>query len=120
MTKNQLIEVLKSKAEIDIVVHPEDTPIEGNVLASGDEDEDRRAEQYVLDQLKNGNELAWCTIEVKASFEGINCSDYLGCCSYSSFKEFENGGYYSDMVDQAIDGLADEILTLKEKLNKIA
>lgn len=84
---------------------PEDISIEGNVLASGNSDEDRKAEQWVRDSLESGNEWAWCSVKVTAYIDlpGLDLeeSDYLGACSYKSQRDFEKGGYFEDMKLEA-------------------
>lgn len=65
-------------------------------------------EEYVRQQLRDGNEWAWCRVHVRATwwdrrtgreYEG---DDYLGGCSYGSEEDFKQpGGYYDDMKAQA-------------------
>lgn len=100
-----------------IVCHPEDTPIEGNVLASGDDEEDRKAEQSVKDQLAMGNDWAWCGVEVRGSLAGITLNDYLGCCSYASREDFtvSSNDYYDDMRQSIVD----QFNATKDALNNV-
>lgn len=97
----------------EIICHPEETQIEGNAMASGNEDHDRKVEQDIQDQLESGNEWAWCTVQVRASYDEQSASEYLGCCSYESEEDFKKGGYYEDMKETALAAL---ILTLVEDL----
>lgn len=85
------------KVEFEIIQHEEHTPVKGNALASGDDKEDAKQERMILRQLNNGNLWAWCTVEVRGTYHGITESDFLGCCSYKSEKDFKRGGYYDDM-----------------------
>lgn len=100
---------------------PEHVEIRGNVLASGDAEEDKRAEDAVIKQLNSGNEWAWCCVKVTAYIEGlpIEGTDYLGCCSYRSQHDFEQDGYFEDMKNRALEDLktniASMVKTLKEK-----
>jgi hypothetical protein len=83
---------------------PETTPLEGNVLASGNDAEDKAAEDGVRQQLEAGNEWAWCTVKVTAEIPGTEFKgvDYLGCCSYKSLENFiECNDYYADMKAEA-------------------
>lgn len=89
----------------EIIIHPEHMSIEGNVLASGDDAADRMAELAVRNDLESGNEWAWCEVEVKASWEGFEDSDYLGGCSYESEEAFKAGGYFEDMKAIALSNL---------------
>lgn len=92
----------------DIEVLPEYTDVRGNVMASGDDDYDKECEDAILADLADGNEWAWCTVKVTARYDGVDCvegTDYLGGCSYRDRADFEAGGYYDDMKDQARDEL---------------
>jgi len=84
--------------EYEIIIHPEESSIEGNALASGDPDEDERCYQTIRDQLASGNEWAWCNVELRCSYAGLSTSTYLGCCSYESEADFKAGGYYADLI----------------------
>lgn len=100
---------------LELLCETEHIPIDGNALASGDADEDRKQEQWVRDQLDAGNEWAWCCAHVRVTYEvaikgqafpaRIEGNDYLGCCSYVSEADFREGGYFDDMVSEALDDL---------------
>ena len=102
--------------EYTILCHPDDEAIEGNAIASGDEAEDKAEEDRILRALQDGNEWAWCTVEVQAYVPGVedfHGSTFLGGCSYEGEEDFKAGGYYEQMMQEA---LAD----LKEKVRLIA
>lgn len=80
-----------------VICHSEETPVEGNALASGDDAEDTKAEQYIRDQLESGNDWAWCTVEIQGDYLGLSASQHLGCCSYKNRLDFEESGYFRDM-----------------------
>lgn len=91
---------LRKLATITIKLHREEVPYDRDI-------EDQEAQAWIKEQLEVGNEWAWCTVEVIAEYIGASGSDYLGCCSYESEKNFkQDGGYYSSMVDVAVDNLA--------------
>ncbi len=50
----------------EIVVHAEDIPVRGNAMSSGDNELDREVEDAILARLAQGEEWAWCTVEVIA------------------------------------------------------
>lgn len=62
-------------------------------------------EKAVRDQVKISRRWGWCTVHVEVSLKSdpdITGDAYLGCCSYTSRKDFiENSGYYQQMVDEA-------------------
>lgn len=106
-----------NEVEIEVICHPEYTEVRGNVMDSGDDEADRAAEDEILERLE-WNEWVWCTVEVRATFDGISESDYLGCCSYESERDFrENSGYYQDMVEEARNRLEARLTALCEKLH---
>ncbi len=120
--RSRHLAALLKLADFKIRMEPEDTPVEGNALASGDDEEDRKAEETILEQLNNGNDWAWCRVQVVAAFAGLEGeSTWLGCCSYQSEEDFkgekflvkdpgeadfhEGGGYYDDLLKEAAEDL---------------
>ena len=100
---------------IDVYCHMEDIPIEGNVLVSGNDREDKLAEDLVREELEDGNEWAWCMAQVEVTdmdSDNENTeSDYLGACSYKSKADFiKNSGYYDDMVKTCIEQLNERFM----------
>jgi hypothetical protein len=91
--------------------------INGNVLASGDDAEDRKAEQRVWEQLRNGNEWAWCVITVKATIPGIAFEgiDVCGACSYESEEQFRE----HDLADMQLNARYDLIDKVTEFLARL-
>lgn len=59
----------------------DDLAVRGNAMASGDPETDREAEDMILRRLESGDDSAWCTVVVTASWNGSYCSDYLGACT---------------------------------------
>lgn len=88
-----LLQTCEGEAEIryERWIEPEDVRIEGNAMASGDDEADKACEAWIHSELDKGNDAAWCTAVVKAiveidgeEFSGSAC---LGCCSYESEKD---------------------------------
>lgn len=89
----------------------------GNALVSGDEVADKECEDEILRRLENGDVWAWASVEVKASWNGFEGTDYLGCCSYRDEKAFcQEGGYFEDMKSQALEDLKRIIKQVQEKV----
>lgn len=118
--------------DFEIKIEAECIPIEGNVLVSGDDEQDREAEQWVRDQLASGNDLSWCSVTVIArpkSFRervqlGENCSidppdvqgwDHLGACSYETQKDLE-ADLLPGMKERALDCLNTVVEWLQAEL----
>jgi len=84
---------------------PEDLPVRGNALASGDPMLDRETEDSIIADLERGNEWAWCCVKVTAEIDGFTGSDYLGGCSYENEYAFKQGAYFEDMKRAALADL---------------
>jgi len=109
LTKNDVVFTLK--------VEPEDLPPEGNVLVSGDDEQDAEAVKDVTDRLNAGNIWAWCQVTILANWSGFCGKEVLGCCSYTNQEEFIQGDYYAPMLDEA---LADLNRTLASTLKTLS
>ena len=97
-------------AEITIHVSDEDIPVRGNLIASGDDAQDRIDEDAVLLRLESGDLWAWCVVEVRAKLDRFSGSAFLGGCSYSGEDEFRSiNGYFDQMVAEARETLAAEL-----------
>lgn len=100
--------------EFSIECLEEHIPIRGNCVASGNDAEDKEIEDNLIEQLNNGNEWAWCTVKVSASYKGQEGTDYLGGCSYLSEKDFKEDGYYEDMKQTAFNELIQNLESLND------
>lgn len=101
------IEKLRKVATITLTAEPDPTPLRGNALASGDPVADREYEDRLIARLNDGDIWAWCVVTVTASWNGVSASDSLGGNSYDGEDDFcQEGGYYSDMVNEALGRLA--------------
>lgn len=107
MNASQLA-TIDSEIAYEIECLPEDIPIKGNAMASGDDDADAAIERGIAADLEH-NEWAWCTVRVWAEWNGLTVSECLGCCSYRNRKDFEADGYYKDMKAEARSRLITEI-----------
>ena len=109
-----------SKVEYSIECLPEETSVKGNALASGDDAQDKEAEDWILAELDRGNEWAWCTVKVTATLGAFRGVDYLGCCSYHSEADFcQPGQYFEDMKGEALDDLKRNIAAVESDLSAI-
>ena len=73
--------------------------------------EDATDVEMVCNDYNNGNRAAWFCAHVIVRYKGMESDDYLGCCSYSSFKEFTtaDNDYYVSMINQCIQQINKEI-----------
>jgi hypothetical protein len=94
------------QVKFELKCEPEAIPVRGNALASGDDEVDKQCEDKIIADLEAGNEWAWCTVIVEASWAGFTGWDSLGACSSDNEAAFRvEGGYFRDMVRSAIDHL---------------
>lgn len=102
--------VIAREATVTLTCAAEDLQIEGNALASGNDEWDREQEQWIRDQLDGGNEWAWCCARVDVEWEGFKETEYLGACSYKSRADFIACGERETMASEATARLADRLV----------
>jgi len=96
----------REEVDIRLEAEPEFVPVEGNACASGDDAFDREVEHNILCRIQQGDVWAWAAVTVTVSWGPFSASDHLGCCSYADEDDFRQpGGYFDDMVDEAIEEL---------------
>ena len=101
------------QVNFEIQCLPEDMPIRGNAIASGDDEYDKEVEDKLIAE-SEWNEWAWCMVKITAKYKGAKGTDYLGGCSYKNEKDFiQNSGYFEDMKQNAYA----ELLTELENMN---
>jgi hypothetical protein len=100
------------KIDVEVIAHPETTPIIGNASATGDPKVDKRQEDHVVYELATGNQWAWCIVEVKVSIgpcprckQERQHSVTLGGVSARGEEDFMTSGYYDDMVAECLEAL---------------
>lgn len=67
----------ESEVKFTVSIEQDDIPLRGNVMCSGDPQEDEEAERWVHSQLESGNIAAWCVLSVTAEWEGVSATDIL-------------------------------------------
>src|SRR5512146_22880 len=104
-----------SDVEVEVLCEPEEIPIEGNASATGDAAQDEETNRWVRSELARGNEWAWCTVQVRVHYMErlfMGTSTFLGCCSYRSEADFRQpGGYFDDLLQEALADLEAQLLT---------
>lgn len=109
--------VMRHEAQISIRAEPEWVPVAGNAMASGDETLDRAVEQEILQRLDQGDLWAWAAVMVEVSWQCFRGSACLGCCSYESEEDFRApGGYFDDLVEEALADLNRELVSVYQHL----
>lgn len=92
------------KVTYEVEIEPEDVPVRGNAMASGDKALDKECEDAIFKDLENGNEYAWCYARVIAESGGYKGEASLGCISCKDHKEFEEV-FLPSMKDEALMNL---------------
>lgn len=98
-------EEFKKQVRITVEAREDETPVRGNVLVSGNDAEDKEAEDLTLERLDRGDIWAWALVCVKGTFKGLEYETYLGGCNYRDELDFKSCGYYADMVAEVVDQL---------------
>jgi len=115
-------------AERDVTVtvecQPEDLPVRGNAMASGDDAADRATEDAILADLDAGNQWAWCSVCVRVAWTApsgrtYHASSHLGACSYTDEATFRADGYFDDMVAGAMGQLDDDLRAERADLSSL-
>lgn len=103
-----------------IEAFPEDCPVQGMAMASGDDAIDKEYEDQIISRLGSGDMWAWCCVVVGAEIEldnGVKVygDATLGCVTADGEQDFmENSGYYEDMKDEAKQSLVVELARICE------
>ena len=96
------------KCDVVVSIEPEDIPVRGNLIDSGDKERDTKDEDEVIECLNNGDHWAWGYVKVKVSLKEVpelTHTETLGCCSYGNEKEFLADNYYSGMILTCLEEL---------------
>jgi len=107
---------LANDVEYSVEIQVSDIPLKGNVQVSNDDEADKKAEQWVENQLDLGNEYAWCDVVVYARVCGHEGFDSLGACTASSRNELDALIKDHEMHKNALDDLKKKLLETGAKL----
>lgn len=116
--KTKIEIVLPSIEDVEFVISVDydDTPVRGNALVSGDDQQDKECEDKIIERLNNGDVWAWALVTVEAKHRGLVGVDYLGGCSYEDEDDFKvGGGYYEDMKTNAYNDLISQLNALSDE-----
>ena len=107
--------------EVTFTVEPQEEHVAPkDMLASGDDELDKKDCEEILRRLRQGDVWAWCSVKVTAHWHGFDGSDHLGCCSYEDKKDFcQPGGYFDDMKERALDELNAQLAGLGEDISEL-
>lgn len=94
------------KRGIEIIFEPQEEDLNPYDQMEKKEDADEICRRY-----DNGFLEAWFCAKVTVKYKDFEYDDYLGGCSYDTFKEFTNeeNGYYMYMVNNCIDQINKDI-----------
>lgn len=85
--------------------------VKGNVLYSGDEEEDTKYENEILDRLRRDDVWAWAHVTITASWRSFQASAGLGGCTYADEQEFRKCPNYEQLKTDALAALQTNIQT---------
>jgi len=96
-------------------IAPDDMPVRGNAMASGDGAFDREVEDEIIARLNRGEVEAWCVVIVTATIkvdgQTFKGEAALGGCSYASEVEIKAEFFEADS-----HGLKNEAVTHLEEV----
>ena len=109
----------REEVTIRLKAEPEFIPVEGNASASGDDAFDQEVAHNILCRIRQGDVWAWAMVTVTVSWGPFSASDHLGCCSYANEDNFRQpGGYFDDMIDEALGELNKTTLDAYQRLKE--
>lgn len=97
-------------------IEEEHISIEGNAMASGDEEMDKEVYSWIRNELNAGNYAAWCCAHVRASWHGFHGDAYLGGCSYESEEKLWED-WSNEMKKDALADLNERIKNTFEQIS---
>lgn len=104
---------------IEVIAEQDDGQVRGS-FASGDQELDRRTEDEILRRLEAGDVWAWADVTVRATWGTMSGEDNLCGCSYANEAAFrEEGGYFGDMVQRALDDLNGKVRSFRQALDSL-
>jgi len=110
------LQIAANEIEWTVSALPEDQSPE-DCFASGNDEQDKTTCQRIREDAE-WNEWAWCCVEVKGQWNGLEAVAYLGACSYLNQKDFmQEGGYYADLQREVIDQLQSQTERIVDALN---
>lgn len=90
----------------EVIADYEHIPVRGNAISTGDDDEDKSHEDWIIERLDSGDVWAWAMVTVRGRWNGLSAETYLGCCCYKDELDFRApGGYFQDMQAEVLDEL---------------
>ena len=117
-----MIKLPIEKCKVLVTAEPEDLAVE-DYFNTENAELDNQLAQKIIDDLESGNMYAWFCARVTVSYLHMSESEYLGCCSYDSEKDFiADSGYYMDMAEEARQRLElkiNELYSTFKNLEKI-
>ena len=101
----------REEVGIHLTAEADQTAVLGNASASGVKRIDREIEQEIFERLNRGDVWAWADVTVTVSWGPFSAIDTFGGCNYENEEEFRQpGGYFDDMVDEALAKLNRKIM----------
>ncbi len=95
-------EIKIEECEVTLVAEDETEHPRG-CFDSGDPRRDEELVGDILRKLNGGDIWSWFCAKVTVTWNSLEETDYLGCCSYESEEDFkQKGGYYQGMVDECL------------------
>lgn len=116
----QVRKLTAEEVEFTVEAEQDDIPIRGS-FSSGDDEADEQLAKEIERRLNCGDVWAWASVKVTAKWKGYKGVDYLGACSYKDEADFkQDGGYYGDMKERALEDLNESIARIASEVGELA
>lgn len=114
-----LRELTLDEVEVELTIDTDEHGPEG-CFATDEPDKDEELVREIRERVASGDVWAWCTVTVEARWNGFVGTDVLGGCSYKDEADFkEEGGYYQQMVAEALDELNRSIAEMDSRISEL-
>ena len=121
----KLKQLTKDSEGVEIKLTIEQDDVSEMNFDSGEPEKDGELQHELYKRLSRGDTWAWCTVTVTASWGGwVGSTRWvgstsLGGCSYEDEEDFRKGGYYNDMVEEAVNDLNQKLAKVAQGLSKL-
>lgn len=92
--------VLRQKANVFLHMEAEESSWEYEFA------DNPEARVWVREQLRSGNQWAWCMVKVVVMFGDFEAAEYLSGCSYEDEAAFRACGYYEQLIGDGVEEIA--------------
>jgi hypothetical protein len=109
-----------TEKDVQFSITPEEEDM--SVREGGFEKEDGSPDTELIGKIEEAlesNLWAWCSVRVRAHWQGFYGDAHLGGCSYESEKGFSMGGYLPQMKAEALEDLNTKVKIIAKAIAEL-